>query len=113
VSLAFGNNFSSEGLPSDIRIKLKDALESLPSIADLFTVPGQSIKALSGDIGLIDTLKDIYARVGITDEKCFEEPKSKKKRKREKREANARNKIQKEEPKTIGSNIFAILESGG
>lgn len=113
VSLALGNNPSGEGLPLDIVTQLKNALESLPSIANLFTVPGQSIKAPPEDVGLLDTLRNIYRRVGITDETCFEEPKSKKRRKREKREANARNKIRKDGPPATGSNIFAILESGG
>jgi hypothetical protein len=110
VWLAFDSDPTGEGLPSNIINKLKDALASLPSIADLYIVPGQTVKALPDDAELLDALKEIYARVGIADESYFQEPKSRKKRKRE---AEARNRIQNNIPKAPSTNIFAILESGG
>jgi hypothetical protein len=94
---------------------LHKALASLPTIAELFTVPGQAAKSQPQDASIPILLKSIYTAAGVDNEELFQEAKSKRQRKRDKRERKAK-KVQIESEQgdadPANNNVFAILNSG-
>lgn len=88
--------------------KLANALQSFPSIADMFDIPGQNTTIREHDAPLHQAIKDVYASAGIEDEELFQEPKTKRQRKREK--LRNRIKAQQSAPAPKSTNIFALLE---
>ncbi|KAF2746559.1 hypothetical protein M011DRAFT_404468 [Sporormia fimetaria CBS 119925] len=91
---------------------LHHKLETLPPLAELFTIPGQKLKERPEDAGLLGVLKHIYFSAGIADEELFQEAKSKKQRKREKRNARAQAKVEAPKEKPASSNVFSLLGPG-
>lgn len=93
--------------------ELSQTLTSLPSIADLFPIPGQPVPTFPEDANLLDMLKQIYAAAGIADEQLFSEAKSKKQRKKEKKARKAEAQALARMPVQTSKNpfdVFAILD---
>jgi hypothetical protein len=89
-------------------------LATVPSISDLFTVPGQAIESSWDEAVLLDAVRDVYKAAGVEDKQVFEEQKSRKQKKRDKRQkAQARTNAQPSNSTSqgLGNNVFAILDS--
>lgn len=91
--------------------RLDRALQSMPTIAELFTVPGQKFKSSPDDGSLADALKAIYVAARIEDKELFEEPKSKRQKKRDKRDKKRSTQVPKAVPEKSSWNVFDILGS--
>lgn len=93
---------------------LNQQLRSLPTIANLFTIPGQATKVVLDDLRLLEAIKAVYTMAGITDQRLFEEPKSKRQRKRDKRrdkrDKTTRAELLVDTQQQLKSNKFTILK---
>ena len=89
--------------------QMAEQLESLPSITEVFTVPGQSKKLLAPHETLKSMVEEIYTASGV--ELPMEHVSSKKKKKQS-REAERKKKKQeqRQQSKSQASNIFAMLD---
>ena len=92
-------------------VTLAQLLEPCPTIADLFTIPGQNIKRVKDETALREAVKDIYLAASIAD--FDEEPKSKRQKRRAKErrktEERQRQQTQQHVPNSVGNNTFAVL----
>ena len=111
--LALNHETSSSDLHTIIT-RLSASLETFPTIAAVFTVPGQNRRIFVDDEILLKALKQMYVTAGLREKELFEEPKSKRQRKREKKraknEANAQAEVQVEVSQQLDGNLFAILD---
>ncbi|KAF2016202.1 hypothetical protein BU24DRAFT_196648 [Aaosphaeria arxii CBS 175.79] len=89
---------------------LRGSLSTLPSIADLFGVPGQSSSPPETNADLHPIIKQVYQSAGIDREDLFEEPKSKRQRKREKERRRKEERAQEGRREHSSSNIFSLLQ---
>ena len=94
----------------DIIPQMAKQLSTLPSIADTFTVPGQSRKLLAEHERLTSMVEEIYKASGI---EVPTEHVSNKKKKKQSREAERkkRKQEQRQQAKAPPSNVFSMLDS--
>lgn len=95
----------------DVTLQLGRDLSSLPSIADTFTVPGQTRKILTQHDNLKNMVEEIYKASGV--EMPVDHVSNKKKKKKQSREVERKKKKQEQRhqarPQT--TNVFAMLDS--
>jgi hypothetical protein len=102
-----GNNSTGA---DDVIPQMAKQLSTLPSIADTFTVPGQSRKLLADHERLTSMVEEIYKASGI---EVPIEHVSNKKKKKQSREAERKKKKQeqRQQAKAPPSNVFSMLDS--
>ncbi|KAF2263748.1 hypothetical protein CC78DRAFT_266266 [Lojkania enalia] len=93
----------------DNTMRLSEALSSLPTIPDLFSMPGQSLWPSREDVdaSLQRAIREAYVTAGLG-EGFFGEAKSKRQRKREKRDRKAQQ-SQQTVPERFANNSFSAL----
>ncbi|KAF2797413.1 hypothetical protein K505DRAFT_322608 [Melanomma pulvis-pyrius CBS 109.77] len=110
VWLALYETNVSGGL-HDIILRLNQALESFPTIADMFTIPGQPKKEVLADDGTLrQALTNMYAGSSI---KVPDEHTSKKKRKQERKareKDEKKNLVREAGAKKPGANVFNVFD---
>lgn len=94
---------------ADTTLQMAKQLSSLPSIADTFTVPGQSRKLLAEHEQLKSMVEEIYIASGV---EIPTEHVSNKKKKKQSREGERKRKKQeqRQQAKPQTSNVFAMLD---
>lgn len=99
----------TESAVDDVLIQMAKHLVTLPSIADTFTVPGQSRKLLAEHERLKDMVEEIYIASGI---EIPTEHVSNKKKKKQSREAERKKKKQeqRQQAKPSTSNVYSMLQ---
>lgn len=100
---------STSAGPADTTLQMAKQLSSLPSIADTFTVPGQSKTVLAEHERLQSMVEEIYIASGV---EIPTEHVSNKKKKKQSREAERKKKKQgqRQQAKPQTSNVFAMLD---
>ena len=90
--------------------QMAEQLESLPSITEVFMVPGQSKKLLAQHEALKNMVEEIYTASGV---ELPTEHVSNKKKKKQSREVERKKKKleQRQQFKSQASNVFAMLDS--
>jgi hypothetical protein len=100
---------SEKANAGDTTLQMAKELSSLPSIADTFTVPGQTRKILAQHENLKNMVEEIYKASGV---EIPTDHASNKKKKKQSREAERKKKKQEQRqqvrPQT--SNVFAMLD---
>ena len=93
----------------DVTLRMAKQLASLPSIADTFTVPGQSRKLLAEHERLKNMVEEIYIASGV---EIPTEHVSNKKKKKQSREAERKRKKQeqRQQARPQASNVYSMLE---
>jgi hypothetical protein len=93
----------------DITLQMGKELSSLPSIADTFTVPGQTRKILAQHESLKNMVEEIYKASGVD---IPVDHASNKKKKKQSREAERKKKKQeqRQQARPQPSNVFAMLD---
>jgi hypothetical protein len=91
-------------------LQMSKHLSTLPSIAETFTVPGQSRKILAEHEGLKNMVEEIYTASGVD---IPTEHVSNKKKKKQSREAERKKKKQeqRQQAKPSISNVFSMLDA--
>lgn len=107
ITLWMANPDVKEEETHSVLSRLAGTLESLPSIPELFTIPGQASGSNHAD--LLEAIKEIYQATGVEDQDLFEAPKTKRQKKREKK---ANKSASKPETTSVrNTNVFALLEN--
>lgn len=94
----------------NITLRMSRELSSLPSIADTFTVPGQTRRILAQHESLKNMVEEIYKASGV---EIPTDHASNKKKKKQSREAERKKKKQeqRQQARPQTSNVFAMLDS--
>ncbi|KAF3042377.1 hypothetical protein E8E12_006197 [Didymella heteroderae] len=94
----------------DVTLQMSKELSSLPSIADTFTVPGQTRKILAQHEVLRNMVEEIYKASGVEIPVDHASIKKKKKQSRE-AERKKKKQEQRQRAKPQTSNVYAMLDS--
>ncbi|KAF3050201.1 hypothetical protein E8E11_008012 [Didymella keratinophila] len=94
----------------DVSLRMSKELSSLPSIADTFTVPGQTRRILAQHESLKNMVEEIYKASGVEIPTDYASNKKKKKQSRE-AERKKKKQEQRQQARPQTSNVFAMLDS--